>query len=168
MLNHFSLGVINYKKSFDYYSHTLKALFGSDLVITEHEYAPVVQSIEEVDPVTNSTVKKDLVLFPGVKFANFLHQKDQLFLTIEDLCYGHKEELIPTDYGSPKGVHYSFKAESKQQIQEWYAKSIEFGATCNGAPGVRPMYGPSYYGAFVVDPNGYRLEACLSTYNSKL
>ena len=29
----------------------------------------------------------------------------------------------------------------------------------NGAPGLRPIYGPDYYAAFIIDPDGYRIEA---------
>lgn len=45
---------------------------------------------------------------------------------------------------------------------------MEHGARDNGAPGPRPEYHPGYYAAFVIDPNGYRLEAVLHNYDQKL
>lgn len=37
------------------------------------------------------------------------------------------------------------------------------GGTDNGPPGLRPEYGPTYYAAFVIDPDGYRIEAVLNS-----
>ena len=47
-------------------------------------------------------------------------------------------------------------------MQAFHEAAVEHGGSDNGAPGVRPQYGPSYYAAFVVDPDGYALEAVLS------
>lgn len=64
------------------------------------------------------------------------------------------------DIGRARGVHCAFLAPSIQAVQNWYAKSLELGGQDNGAPGVRPEYHPGYYGAFIIDPNGWRIEAC--------
>lgn len=66
--------------------------------------------------------------------------------------------------GKAKGLHVAFKASSVEAIQTWYKKCLELGGTDNGAPGPRPEYHPGYYGAFIVDPNGWRIEACLHHY----
>ena len=73
---------------------------------------------------------------------------------------GNEEEFI----GKARGVHFAFLAPSVQAVNEWYAKCIELGATDNGKPGPRPEYHPGYYGAFVIDPNGWRIEACFHNY----
>ena len=40
--------------------------------------------------------------------------------------------------------------------------ALEHGGRDNGAPGLREHYGPDYYAAFVVDPDGYRIEAVIN------
>ena len=40
-----------------------------------------------------------------------------------------------------------------------YAAALRAGGHDNGAPGLRPIYGPDYYAAFIIDPDGYRIEA---------
>ena len=37
--------------------------------------------------------------------------------------------------------------------------ALKAGGKDNGKPGLRAAYGPNYYAAFVVDPDGYRIEA---------
>jgi catechol 2,3-dioxygenase-like lactoylglutathione lyase family enzyme len=62
--------------------------------------------------------------------------------------------------GEPVGhMHLAFSAETRDQVDAFYAAAIAAGATDNGAPGLRPWYHPNYYGAFVIDPNGVNLEA---------
>ncbi len=57
------------------------------------------------------------------------------------------------------GFHVAFTANSSEAVDRFHAAAIEAGATCNGPPGLRPHYSPTYYAAFVVDPDGYKLEA---------
>lgn len=59
------------------------------------------------------------------------------------------------------GVHISFMAPSREAIEAFYSAAIELGATDEGAPGARPDYGPEYFGAFVRDPDGNKIEATL-------
>lgn len=61
--------------------------------------------------------------------------------------------------GKSKEFHIAFRASSFEMVQKWHKKCLELGAKDNGAPGMRDIYGPGYYAAFVIDPNGYRLEA---------
>lgn len=71
-----------------------------------------------------------------------------------------KDEFI----GKAQGFHLAFKASDVNAVQDWYQKCLELGGKDNGAPGVRPEYHPGYYGAFVFDPNGWRIEACFHGY----
>ncbi len=57
------------------------------------------------------------------------------------------------------GVHVSFLVDSKELVNAFHAKALELGATDNGAPGPREHYGAGYYGAFVIDPDGNKIEA---------
>ena len=57
------------------------------------------------------------------------------------------------------GFHIAFAAESTEAIDAFHAAAVNHGGIDNGKPGPRPNYGPRYYAAFVLDPDGYRLEA---------
>jgi catechol 2,3-dioxygenase-like lactoylglutathione lyase family enzyme len=57
------------------------------------------------------------------------------------------------------GFHLAFEAGSRKAVDDFYRAALEHGGSDNGAPGLRPQYGPSYYAAFVRDPDGYRIEA---------
>ncbi len=57
------------------------------------------------------------------------------------------------------GCHLALTAPSRAAVDAFHATAIGMGATDEGAPGLRPVYGVGYYAAFVRDPDGYRLEA---------
>lgn len=57
------------------------------------------------------------------------------------------------------GVHFGFVAKNKEQVHAFYDLAIELGAQCNGKPGPRPDYGEPYYGCFVIDLDGNKIEA---------
>lgn len=55
-------------------------------------------------------------------------------------------------------IHLAFRAETRAQVDAFYAAAIAAGGKDNGAPGLRPMYHPDYYGAFVLDADGHNIE----------
>ena len=57
------------------------------------------------------------------------------------------------------GTHYGFIAESKEQVHAFWDAAVSMGATPNGEPGPRPHYGEPYYGCFVLDLDGHKIEA---------
>jgi len=57
------------------------------------------------------------------------------------------------------GFHLAFDAMSREAVDRFHAAALASGGTDEGAPGLRPHYGPSYYAAFVRDPDGHKLEA---------
>jgi catechol 2,3-dioxygenase-like lactoylglutathione lyase family enzyme len=59
--------------------------------------------------------------------------------------------------GSP--VHVAFCVDSRAAVDAFHQAALAAGGTDNGAPGLRPMYHPNYYGAFVRDPDGHNIEA---------
>ncbi len=65
------------------------------------------------------------------------------------------------DRPAHKKVHIAFKAKTKEQIQEFYKVAIANGAKDNGKPGPRKNYTPTYYAAFIIDPDENNMEACL-------
>ena len=68
---------------------------------------------------------------------------------------------IGTGRRSPQsGVHVAFEAVDRATVDAFHAAALDAGATDNGAPGVREIYHPNYYGAYVLDPDGNNVEAC--------
>jgi catechol 2,3-dioxygenase-like lactoylglutathione lyase family enzyme len=63
--------------------------------------------------------------------------------------------------GSPNEprLHIAFRAESRAQVDAFHRAALAAGGRDNGAPGLRPHYHASYYGAFVLDPDGHNIEA---------
>ena len=57
------------------------------------------------------------------------------------------------------GVHLAFPAASHEVVDAFHRAAVAAGGTDNGAPGLRPQYHQSYYGAFVLDPHGNNVEA---------
>jgi catechol 2,3-dioxygenase-like lactoylglutathione lyase family enzyme len=55
------------------------------------------------------------------------------------------------------GQMVAFLARSRSQVDEVHAIALANGGTCEGAPGLRPQYHPSYYGAYFRDPDGNKL-----------
>jgi catechol 2,3-dioxygenase-like lactoylglutathione lyase family enzyme len=72
------------------------------------------------------------------------------------------EHPVPADMKS--GLHFCFTAPTPRSVDAFHAAALKSGGSDNGKPGPRADYGPGYYAAFVIDPDGYRLEAhCAQT-----
>ncbi|MBT4741250.1 MAG: VOC family protein [Rhodospirillaceae bacterium] len=64
--------------------------------------------------------------------------------------------------GTPSnGTHFAFLATTKDAVDAFHAAALAHGGTCDGPPGFRPEYGEPYYGAFVCDPDGHKIEAMI-------
>jgi catechol 2,3-dioxygenase-like lactoylglutathione lyase family enzyme len=73
------------------------------------------------------------------------------------LWIGVTDDPVPPE---PKSnLHFCFAAPTRKSVDQFHAAALRQGGRDNGAPGPRADYGPDYYAAFVVDPDGYRLEA---------
>ena len=57
------------------------------------------------------------------------------------------------------GAHIAFAAKSRADVDAFYRAALAAGGRDNGGPGLRPNYAPTYYGAFVLDPDGHNIEA---------
>ena len=73
------------------------------------------------------------------------------------LWIGTAERPVPADEKS--GLHLCFSAPTRKSVDSFHAAALKSGGRDNGAHGIRVDYDPSYYAAFVVDPDGYRIEA---------
>jgi catechol 2,3-dioxygenase-like lactoylglutathione lyase family enzyme len=60
-------------------------------------------------------------------------------------------------------VHVSFSAKSRADVEAFHKAALAAGGRDNGAPGIRKVYHPNYYGAFVLDPDGHNVEAVVHT-----
>lgn len=56
-------------------------------------------------------------------------------------------------------VHVAFAAPDRATVDAFHAAALAAGGRDNGAPGIRAHYHPTYYGAFVLDPDGNNIEA---------
>ncbi|HZI93681.1 MAG TPA: VOC family protein [Patescibacteria group bacterium] len=57
------------------------------------------------------------------------------------------------------GLHIAFAAPSRAAVGSFHNAAMEAGGRDNGAPGIRESYSPTYYAAFVIDPDGNNIEA---------
>lgn len=58
-----------------------------------------------------------------------------------------------------EGTHVAFTAATREQVDAFHEAALAAGGTDHGPPGPRPQYGPDYYAAFVLDPDGLNIEA---------
>jgi catechol 2,3-dioxygenase-like lactoylglutathione lyase family enzyme len=69
--------------------------------------------------------------------------------------------LYPANGASP-GVHVAFRAADRAAVDRFHKDGLKSGGRDHGKPGLRADYGPSYYAAFLLDPDGNNVEAvCL-------
>lgn len=97
----------------------------------------------------------------------------------QDLCDGDDDQAVgygvagggdllclkqqnTTHLAPGPGFHLAFAAPDHAAINAFYRAALLHGGSCNGEPGLRPDYGDFYYAAFVIDPDGYRLEAVIN------
>ena len=64
---------------------------------------------------------------------------------------------VPPDTAS--GLHFCFDAPDRKSVAAFHAAATRQGGHDNGPPGLRADYDPTYYAAFAIDPDGYRVEA---------
>ena len=67
----------------------------------------------------------------------------------------------PTDREHPvtRGLHVGFRAPDRAAVDAFWQAGIDAGHPDDGAPGPRTVYGPDYYGGFLLDPDGNSVEA---------
>ena len=87
------------------------------------------------------------------------------YTVIMDMQYGvgmgkdGKPDFWISDRPSSAPLHVAFAAPDRATVDAFHRAALEAGGRDNGAPGPRPQYHPSYYGAFVLDPEGNNVEA---------
>jgi catechol 2,3-dioxygenase-like lactoylglutathione lyase family enzyme len=66
---------------------------------------------------------------------------------------------VATPVPNAPGFHVAFSASTRAAVIAFHQAALAAGGTDNGAPGLRTDYGENYFAAFVIDPDGHRLEA---------
>lgn len=113
----------------------------------------------------------------GIKVSDFKRSREFYLQALAPLGYQIEREFEHEGYGilgfgkngKPSfwlsegqpgpGTHIAFEAASRADVDAFHQAALAAGATDHGAPGPRPHYHPNYYGAFVLDPDGYNIEA---------
>ncbi len=82
------------------------------------------------------------------------------------LGYGAKAVVLwisktdsPVPANPNSGLHICFDAPTRASVDAFHKAALKAKGEDNGKPGLRPDYDANYYAAFVVDPDGYRIEA---------
>jgi catechol 2,3-dioxygenase-like lactoylglutathione lyase family enzyme len=73
------------------------------------------------------------------------------------LWISQTDKPVPADMSS--GLHFCFDAPTRKSVAAFHTGALKAGGKDNGKPGLRADYGPNYYAAFAIDPDGYRIEA---------
>ena|SRR5882724_674034 len=88
----------------------------------------------------------------------------------ESVDYGNERLVFsletPVDHRAAtpgNGVHIAFAAPDRASVDAFYREALRVGGRDAGPPGLRPQYSPTYYGAFVFDPDGNKIEAVTGT-----
>ena len=65
----------------------------------------------------------------------------------------------PVKADTESGLHFCFEAPDRKSVDAFHTAALKQGGKDNGKPGIRTDYSANYYAAFVIDPDGYRIEA---------
>lgn len=73
--------------------------------------------------------------------------------------FGIQQVRPGTTIAPPPQSHVAFAACSRAAVDAFHAAALANGGRDDGPPGLRPQYHAGYYAAFVIDPDGHRIEA---------
>lgn len=130
MISHLTVAVSNFEKSCEFYDKTLASLGYERCFASEHE--------DHVSAGWGKNGNPEFIIMG----KTLLSEKD-------------KSEQI----GQALGFHVCFSAPSHEAVKNWHSLCCSNGGADNGKPGPRPEYPPTFTTAYVVDPDGWRLEA---------
>ena len=67
--------------------------------------------------------------------------------------------LYPDSKAAHAASHIAFRADSRSAVEKFHKEGLKAGGRENGKPGLRADYSPTYYAAFLLDPDGNNVEA---------
>jgi catechol 2,3-dioxygenase-like lactoylglutathione lyase family enzyme len=92
-------------------------------------------------------------------------------LSADDASLGYGKDAVafwisqsdkPVAADPKSGLHFCFVAPTRKGVEAFHKAALAHGGRDNGKPGMRKDYGPNYFAAFAIDPDGYRIEAYCS------
>lgn len=86
--------------------------------------------------------------------AGFGRDKPELWIGVGPASFQTPEQLAPI---TP--IHVALRAATREQVDAFHDAALKAGGRDFGGPGLREIYHPKYYGAFVLDPDGHNIEA---------
>jgi len=92
-------------------------------------------------------------------YRNVRDYRHSLDYGVTDVVFSVETPVNGARASPGNGVHICFEAADRETVREFHRLALELGGTDEGAPGVRPNYDAHYYGAFVRDPDGNKIEA---------
>jgi catechol 2,3-dioxygenase-like lactoylglutathione lyase family enzyme len=104
-------------------------------------------------------------LMPLIGFRLFKASKNAAHYGGSDIAFSIQtpSDGLPASPGN--GVHIAFQAPDRETVRRFYQTALANGARDEGAPGIRENYNANYYGAFVRDLDGNKIEAV--TYSAR-
>ena len=93
--------------------------------------------------------------------AGFTRGQIPCFWVKQGKPVGVASGVAPHELAGCGGValHVAFVGDDRAAVDAFYGAALAAGGLDNGAPRLHPEYHPNYYGAFVIDPDGYNIEA---------
>ena len=95
----------------------------------------------------------------ALNFRRVFEDDEAIGYGLEDdediLCLKQRDDAAPPG----AGFHLAFAALTRAAVDAFHCAGLLAGGADNGGPGLREDYGPHYYAAFLVDPEGHRIEA---------
>ncbi len=92
-------------------------------------------------------------------YRNLREHPGSLDYGVTDVAFSVETPLDGEPASAGNGVHVCFVAADRGTVDAFHRQALELGGSDAGAPGVRARYDPHYYGAFVRDPDGNKIEA---------
>lgn len=123
---------------------------------------PIVPRIDHIAIGVSDVERSRLFYAVALAPLGFAERADGNEVPDEEIEFGASGFFpfgISTRLTIASGMHVAFVAERRDQVDAFHAAALAAGGTDHGAPGLRPQYAEHYYGAFVLDPDGYNVEA---------
>jgi len=97
--------------------------------------------------------------FYELALAPFGHEVILEFPGVLGMGSAGKPEFWLREGSVTQPVHVAFSAPDRATVDAFHDAALTAGGRDNGGPGVREVYHPTYYGAFILDPDGHNIEA---------
>ncbi|MEP7245038.1 MAG: VOC family protein [Gammaproteobacteria bacterium] len=118
--------------------------------------------VHHVSLGTNSLERARAFYEPVLKVLGLRIQAidaESLDFGTDHICFSLETPVNGAPATVGNGVHVAFAAPDRAAVDAFYKTALQLGGKDAGPPGPRPQYSPHYYGAFVLDPDGNKIEA---------